>query len=456
MNYLIKNARAIAAATACPNADSLRISGGRITEIAVGLSPIENELCIDARDCVIYPGLINSHHHLAQSVLKGVPAGLDVELGQWLAAVPFRFWPHIDPALMYDAALIGLSELLRSGATTCCDHHYLYHAASTPELEDALWAAADTLGIRLLLCRGGATTLGSHKGLANTGIVPESIEQMLRRLERTRQRYHQPGPNAMRRLVVAPTSLMHSSTADDLRQLARFARDHDLKMHSHLLEVDFDQQQAVEKYGMTAVEYAESVDWLGPDIWFAHLVQATAADIQKLAATGTGISHCPTSNLRLGSGIAPVLAMQRAGMSITVGLDGSASSECGSMIQELNLAWLLQRGVHGAAATTLEQCLEWGSANAAELLGLDDIGSIEVGKAADLVLYDISGFRYQGLHSIEQAPLLCGEPVVVKHSFVNGRQVIVDGDIVGLDIERLRHSVQAGISRLLKKTGQVG
>jgi 8-oxoguanine deaminase len=445
MNYVIQNARAIAGH---PSADSLRIVDGTILEIGTRLSATFDEQLIDARDCVIYPGLINTHHHLAQSVLKGVPAGLNAELGEWLASVPFRFWPHIDAELMYDAAMIGLSELLRSGATTCCDHHYLYHAVSTPELEDALWAAADTLGVRLLLCRGGATTVGSHRGLASGGIVPESIEQMISGLEYSLKRYHQAGSNAMRRLVVAPTSLMHSSSPDDLRQLARFARAHDLKLHSHLLEVGFDEIQAQKEYGMTAVEYAESVEWLGSDVWFAHLVKANAADIAKLAATGTSISHCPTSNLRLGSGIAPVTTMQQAGMRITVGVDGSASAESASMIQELNLAWLLQRGVHGASATELSQCLDWGSSNAATMLGLDDIGTIAIGKACDIVLYDISHYRYQGLHSVEQAPLLCGEPVIVKHSFVNGRRVIVDGDIVGLDEEKLRHSVQDGLQRL--------
>ena len=410
MNFVIKNARAI---VGHPYANSLRIVDGTILEIGRDFTAncgeqINDEHVIDAHDCVIYPGLINTHHHLAQSVLKGVPAGLNVELGEWLASVPFRFWPHIDGELMYDAAMIGLSELLRSGATTCCDHHYLYHAASTPELEDALWAAADTLGMRLVLCRGGATTVGSHRGLANAGIVPETIEQMISGLEYSLKRYHQPETNAMRRLVVAPTSLMHSSSPNDLRQLARFARSHDLKLHSHLLEVGFDEVQAQEKHGMTAVEYAESVEWLGEDVWFAHLVQVTEADIAKLAASGTGISHCPTSNLRLGSGIAPIIAMQQAGMPITVGVDGSASAECASMIQELNLAWLLQRGVHGAAATELLQCLDWGSRSAAAKLGLDDIGEIAIGKACDIVLYDISHYRYQGLHSIEQEPAICG------------------------------------------------
>ncbi|RDV29432.1 amidohydrolase [Alteromonas aestuariivivens] len=449
MNYLIQNARAIASGT--QHAADIRIGGGVITEIGHSLAIRPDETLVDASNCVIYPGFVNTHHHLAQSALKGVKAGLNQGLGEWLASVPYTYWPHFTPELMYDAALIGLSEQLRSGVTTCADHHYLYHQASTAELEDALWQAASDLGIRLVLCRGGATVQGSHKGLLNNNIVPETLDLALHRIDASRRRYHQSGARPMRQLVVAPTSIVHSCTPEDLKAFAAYAREHGLKLHSHLLEVEFDNIQAQQKYAMGAVEFAQSCDWLGKDVWFAHLVCTSAEDIRLLGESGTGIAHCPTSNCRLGSGIAPVLAMQNAGMPVTIGVDGSASAESGSMIQELNLSWLLHRALHGADATQVDTCLRWGSVNGARLLGLNDIGEIAVGQAADLVLYDLSHYRYHGMHSALEAPLLAGEPVHIKASFVDGRQVVEDGEVMGLDKPALMARMQTGMRELVER-----
>ncbi len=446
MAYLIKGAEAVFGSA---GATDIRISGGRITEMGAGLEPAAGEEVINARGCVVWPGLVNTHHHLAQSIMKGVPAGLNQNLGDWLASVPYRFWPRVTPELMYHAAKLGLYELLRSGATTCADHHYLYHATTSPELEDAVWQAADELGMRLVLCRGSATEVGSHQGMIEHGISPETLDQILDRLEATRSRYHQSGPDAMRKLVVAPTSLVHSSSADGLKAQAAYAREFGLGMHSHLLEVGFDEQQAQAKYGMSAIDYAESCGWLGEDVWYAHLVHCDAHAIDRLAATGTRIAHCPTSNCRLGSGIAPAIAMRAAGISVTMGVDGSASAESGSMLQELNMAWLIHRAMHGPEATTLERVLEWGSLNGAELLGLHDVGELAAGKAADLVLYDIHQPRFAGVHSPLLAPLMCGEPVSVKYSFVQGRVVVKDGQIPGLDESELTARVQESVAQIL-------
>ncbi|MEP1552719.1 MAG: amidohydrolase family protein [Paraglaciecola sp.] len=464
MNYLIKNATGILASSTIKTTSQfqsksesapcdIRISQGLISKIGQGLELINNETLIDATNCVIYPGLINTHHHLAQSVLKGIPAGLNSGLGDWLAAVPYRFWPNIDAQLMYDTATLGLAELLRSGATTCCDHHYLYHESVSPEVEEAVWQAATDIGMRLVLCRGGATSIGSHKGLKGGGIQPETVEQMIKRLDDSRSRYHQADANAMRRLVVAPTSLIHSTRAEDLKALAAYARRHSLKMHSHLLEVDFDERQSRMLHGMSAVQYAEECGWLGEDVWFAHLVKASTQDIDLLAKTRTSISHCPTSNCRLGSGVAPVIAMENSGMNITLGVDGSASAENASMIQELNLAWLLHRSIHGPEATSAEQIVKWGSQNAAKLLGLDAIGEIKVGKAADVVLFDMSHYRYWGNHSQTLAPVIAGEPVEVKTVLVNGRMIVNNGEIKGIDLDKTQSSLIQGLVRLKQKVG---
>jgi len=448
---LIRNARAIHLAPGTPpNATDLRLHDGLIAEIGHDLIPQPDEELIDAHDCVIYPGLVNTHHHLAQAVLKGVPAGLNQPLGEWLVSVPYRFWPHITPELMYSAAKLGLYEQLRSGATTCADHHYLYHANTSDEVEDALWQAAEELGIRLVLCRGAATASGSHKGMRAGRITPETLEQALARLERSLSRYHDPSPEAMRRLVVAPTSLVHTSPSNDLQAFARWARAHGLKLHSHLLEVGYDEECTQAKFGLSAIDYAESCELLGPDVWFAHLVQADADGIRSLAHSGTSIAHCPTSNCRLGSGIAPILAMREAGMRITLGVDGSASSEAASMMQELNLAWLLHRSQGGADATSVREVIDWGSRNGAELLGLNS-GRIAVGAAADLGIYSLESPRFAGMHVALEAPLLGAEPVNLKYSFVAGRPVVRDNQVLGVDEQTLYAEVRRGIEALLQR-----
>ncbi|GGO88027.1 8-oxoguanine deaminase [Marinobacterium nitratireducens] len=451
MHYLIQNARAV---FDVPGTSDIRIRAGLITEIGSGLQPAPDEIPVDASGCVAWPGMVNTHHHLAQSVLKGVPEGLNHGLDDWLVSVPFRFWPSITPDLMYHAAKLGLYELLRSGATTCADHHYLYHAHSSTEVEDAVWQAADDLGIRLVLCRGSTTTRGSHQGMKSSNIEPESLGQVIERMDRSRQRYHQDGDMAMRKLVVAPTSLVHSSTPEDLRACADYARQHGLKLHSHLLEVEFDEIQARKKYGMSAIDYAAHCDWLGEDVWFAHLVWSDEHAVKLLAETGTGIAHCPTSNCRLASGIAPAIAMQDSGISITLGVDGSASAESGSMIQEANLAWLIHRAAsRNPQATTADMAIHWASRNGAQLLGLKGTGEIGVGKAADIVLYDIERPRFSGVHSPLYAPLLCGEPVDVKYSFVQGKPVVDNGSIRNLDEAELVANVKQEVGRLLARIG---
>lgn len=448
MNYLIRDASAVFSSTS-PDASDIRIRDNRIVELGRGLLQIEDETLIEARGCVVWPGLVNTHHHLAQSLLKGVPEGLNQGLGDWLGSVPYRFWPHITPELMYHAARLGMYEMLRSGVTTCADHHYLYHRDTSPELEAAVWQAADELGMRLVLCRGFATETGSHKGMARHAIQPETLEQVLQRLDASLACYHQPQADAMRRLVVSPTSLIHSTGPVALETLADYARANGLRRHSHLLEVAFDDQQARSKYGLSAIDYAAEQDWLGPDVWFAHLVHSDAQVIARLAESGTGIAHCPTSNCRLGSGIAPVPAMAAMQVPVGIGVDGSASSESGSMLQELNLAWLLHRAVAGPAATSPEQVLRWGSAGGAALLGFADLGEIAVGKLADLVLYDLQQPRFAGVHSTLMAPLLCGEPATLRYGFVNGRLVVEEGRVAGLDEADLIRQVQASVQALL-------
>ncbi|WP_017446474.1 amidohydrolase family protein [Gayadomonas joobiniege] len=445
MKYLIKNADYIFSQ---PEKTDIRIDGSRIIQIGKNLLIKEGEQVIDAENTIIYPGFVNTHHHIAQSVIKGIPTGLNQNLSAWLASVPYTYWPHFTPELMYWAAKLGFYEQLRSGVTSCADHHYLYHKNTSQELEDAVWQAAAEVGIKLVLCRGGATVRGTHKGMQKNNIEPESIDLALKRIDDSRTRYHQTTADATQKIVVAPTTIMHSAKADDLKSFASYARNHKLRLHSHLLEVDFDEQTAQEKYQMSAVQFAQSVDWLGPDVWFAHLVKTTNSDINVLAQSGTGIAHCPTSNCRLGSGIAPLLKMRDAGMPISIGVDGSASAEAASMLQEINLTWLLHRAVGGANATHLQECVHWATESGAKMLGLDNVGRIEVGQQADLVLWDITHYRYQGIHEKAYAPIMAGEPAKIKMSFVNGIPVVKGGEPINLRYSELTQNLTEQIQLL--------
>jgi len=441
---LIQNARAIWSNPGCTD---LRIEDNKVLEIGHNLPTQNNEHRVDASGCVIWPGLINTHHHLVQSALKAVPEGLNHDLNHWLSSVPYRFWPKFNPELVYYCAKLGLYELQLSGATTCADHFYWYHADSSQEMEDALWQAAADMGMRFVLCRGGATQRSHHRGMNTTAFKVETIEQMLARLEFSLDHYHQRPEDALQKLVVAPTTLAYSAAPDHLRELASFARDKQLKLHSHLLETSADNEFCLERYALSAVDFAESVNWLGKDVWFAHLVKTNTAAIQKLASSGTAIAHCPTSNCRLGSGIAPALAMNNAGMPITLGVDGSASSESGSMIQELNLSWLLQRAQNGADALEMDEVLHWATLSGAAVLGFPNLGALAAGQCADLVAYDLNEPRFAGVHSIDYAPLICAEPIAVKHCFINGRHIIDNGEHTSCD----RQSLLAELRQCMKK-----
>ncbi|MEM0954751.1 MAG: amidohydrolase family protein [Pseudomonadota bacterium] len=426
----------------------VRVVGQRIQEIGRDLDVHPDTETIDADDQLLYPGLVNTHHHIAQSLFKAMPGGINLGLGDWLAAVPYTVWPLLTPDSLYVAARLGFAELLRAGCTTCADHHYLYHRDTSPALEEAVFQAASEMGIRLLLCRGGNTVAGTHRGFSSTALVPETIDLCLQRLQDTVSRWHDTSPEAMTRVAVAPTSLVHSHTADHLQALGDFAKSHQLKRHSHLLEVPNDNEAAQATHGKGAMDYAASVGWLDQDVWYAHLVHVDAKDIQQLADSGTGIAHCPTSNCRLGSGVAPVPAMAAAGVRVSLGVDGSASAESGSMVSEMNLSWLLHRALHGPDTTDADTVVHWATRAGAELIGFSDTGLIAEGMLADLVLYDLDAPRFQGVWDRALAPVYCGEPLTASAVMVNGEWRLRDKVILGLDADRLREDARQEQTRL--------
>ena len=425
------------------------VQDNRIAAIGAALPTPADAEVFDASGLLLWPGLVNTHHHLVQSILKGMPAGIAADLNDWLPAVPFAAWPHVTPETMYAAARIGFAELLRAGCTTCADHHYLYDGSDNAmELEAALIQAAAETGIRFVLCRGGATIHGTHKGFASSDRLIESRDLWLRRMETTLNSHHDPSPDAMFRLVVAPTSVIHTTEPDDLLELGLFARAHGLKRHSHLLEVQHDENMARSLRGTSAIEYTESVGWLGDDVWYAHLVYADNAGIERLARTRTGIAHCPVSNCRLGSGVAAVPSMSAAGMQVTIGVDGSASAESGSMVNEMMQTWLIHRAIGGASATSARKVLDWATSAGADLLGLNT-GRLVPGACADLVFYRLDDPRFMGVWQPALAPVLCGEPVLARKVMVNGRWVVDDGVVLGIDYAELAGSARRERERLI-------
>jgi len=425
----------------------IRISQGRIA--AVGDVPaLPGDTVLDAGGCVITPGLISTHHHLFQSVLKGIPAGIDAPLEPWLRLVPYTHWHLIDEEALRVAAEIGMVELLLSGCTTVADHHYLFSPAHDFDAAEILFDTAARLGMRLTLARGGNT---QGRVFDNDDLLPmpvQTLDEMIDHVGRLAARYNDPGPDAMTRVVMAPTTPFWSLPPEELQPIAAAARGMNVGLHSHLSEtrnyVDF----SLATHGMRPIEFVARHGWVGPDVWYAHLVHVDDEELAILAATGTGMAHCPQSNGRLGSGVAPADRFAAMGGHVSLGVDGAASNEACDMISEMHTAWMTHRAVKGAGAVRCEDVLRWATAGGAAVMGLDAVGTIAVGKSADIAIFDLSHPRYAGLHDPLIAPVACGGGAHVRHLLVRGRQVVADGAVPGVDLVHLSARAGAVVRRI--------
>lgn len=425
----------------------IRVSNGYIQEMGPELQPQPGERLVDARNCVVYPGWVNTHHHLFQSVMKGIPAGLNEPLFGWLASVPYPRLARLTEADIETAAWLGLAELVLSGTTTCADHHYVYSGGVSGAMAPILFEVAEQLGIRFVLCRGGATEPSRHPSYAKS-MVPETLEDMVTDIEQLVGRYHQREDDAMRRVVMAPTTPTFSVNPDTLKELARSARAMGIRMHTHLSETQDYVRYCRDVHGTTPVEFCHRHEWLGSDVWFAHMVHVSDEELPLLAETKTGVAHCPQSNCRLGSGVARIPEMAKMGIPISIGVDGAASNEAADMIQETHTAWLIHRAVGGAQATTIEEVVHWGTRGGAEVLGLPAVGHVAPGHAADLAIYPLEQLRYSGLHDPGIGPVASGGGATPRHLFVQGRMIVENGAIPGLDLHALRAKAQAAVERL--------
>ena len=400
------------------------IRGGVIAAVGPGLQT--SGTVIEARGCVVTPGLVNTHHHLFQSLTRAVPGGQDALLFGWLKTL-YPIWARFGPEEMFVSAQVGLAELALSGCTMTSDHLYLYPNGA--RLDDTI-AAAQEVGLRFHPTRG-AMSIGETAG----GLPPDSlVEREAAILEdsiRVVDAFHDAGDGAMIRVGLAPCSPFTVSR-DLMREMALLARDKGVMLHTHLAENDEDIAYSLAKFGCRPGEYAESLGWVGDDVWHAHCVKLNCSEIDLFAATGTGVSHCPCSNCRLGSGIAPVRAMRDRGVKVGLGVDGSASNDAGNLAAEARMAMLLQRVANGAAAMSAREALEIATLGGARVLGRHDCGSIEVGKRADIAVWDMSGIEAAG--TWDRVALLLAGPAKVRDLIVEGRQVVRAGQIMTIDL----------------------
>lgn len=423
---------------------ALRIKDGLIAEMGA-LTPQAGETVIDARGCVVTPGLVNTHHHLFQSLLKGL--ALDLALDDWLMAVPFTWWPHFCADTLAIAARVGLAELALSGATTVCDHHYVFSDRYDFDPAEVLFSEAGRMGLRFVLARGGMTKGRAFTDPALPPSPAETLTQFIDGIIAAADRWHDPSDLAMTRVACAPATPTFNVEPDELPQIAQAMRARGLRLHSHLSEnrgyVDFTQA----RFGQRPVPWLADKGWLGPDVWYAHLVELDAAEVAILAETGTAMAHCVQANARLGSGIAPADALHAAGGVVSIGVDGAAANEAADMGAALYATFATHRATKGVGATRAETVLHWASAGGARALGLARCGTLAPGMAADIAIFDISAPRNMGLHDPALAPILTGA-AAVRHSFVGGRPLVIDGRLPGLDLADLAEDARSARARL--------
>ena len=403
------------------------LRGGVVAAVGHGLTTTGR--VVQAKGCVVTPGLVNTHHHLYQTLTRAVPGGQDALLFGWLKTL-YPIWARFGPEEMFTSTQVGLAELALSGCTLTSDHLYLFPNGS--RLDDTI-AAASEVGLRFHPTRG-AMSIGESDG----GLPPDSLVELeaaiLEDMIRVVDAHHDSAEGSMLRVGLAPCSPF-SVSRDLMRNAAILARDKGVMLHTHLAENDEDIAYSLAKFGCRPGQYAQDLGWTGDDVWHAHCVKLDAAEIDLFARTRTGIAHCPCSNCRLGSGIAPVRALRDAGVKVGLGVDGSASNDAGNLMAEARQTMLLQRVALGADAMSAREALEIATIGGAQVLGRPDCGSLAVGKRGDVAVWDVSGVESAG--SWDPAALLLAGPTRVRDLFVEGRQVVGDGQMLTIDLPRV-------------------
>ena len=430
----IKTPLAIFTANDLDASGGLVVENGRIVELlGAGQQPAAPcQQVFDAREHVVLPGLVNTHHHFYQTLTRAWAPVVNQPLFPWLKTL-YPVWARLTPEKLALASKVALAELLLSGCSTAADHHYLFPGGLENAIDVQVEAVRE-LGMRAMLTRGSMSL-----GEADGGLPPQQTVQqgevILADSQRLIGQYHERGDGAQIQIALAPCSPF-SVTRDIMRASAELADELDVRLHTHLAETLDEEDYCLRQFGLRTVDYLESVGWLGPRTWLAHGIHFNPEEIARLGAAGTGVCHCPCSNMRLASGICPVHDLETAGVPVGLGVDGSASNDASNMILEARQALYIQRLRYGAEAITPERAMGWASKGSAKLLGRSDIGELAVGKQADLALFKLDELRFSGSHDPIAALLLCGADRADR-MMIGGTWRVIDGQIEGLDVAKL-------------------
>lgn len=422
------------------------VEGNRITAVGPGPAPrTGGETVVDGRDCLLTPGLVNTHHHLYQWVTRGL--AVDSTLFEWLTTL-YPVWAGIDEHAVHTGATGALARLALTGCTTSTDHHYVFPREGG-DLLGAEIRAASQVGLRFHPTRGSMDLGRRDGGLPPDGVV-EDRDAILAASADAVRRWHDPSPDAMVRIALAPCSPF-SVTGELMRSSAELARELGVRMHTHLAETSDEEDFCRERFGCSPLDYVEGLGWTGEDVWFAHAVHLDDDAVKKIGATGTGVAHCPSSNARLGAGIARTRDLRDAGAVVGLGVDGAASNEASSLLEEVRHSVLFARAVGGPTALTVRDALELATLGGAGVLGrAGEIGSLEVGKLADLALWRLDGLAHADVAD-PVAALVLGSPPPLELLLVDGRPVVERDRVLTVDTDAVARDCAAVHRTLLEK-----
>ena len=435
-SLLIKNASSI---VTCDNNDTVHSSSNLLIENGVityiGKEEKKADKIIDASGCFVYPGLINTHHHLFQIFTRNLPQVQNMELFEWLTNL-YEIWKNLNNDVVYYSSITAMGELLKTGCTTCFDHHYLFPQKNSEMLLDSQFAAAKDLGIRMYASRGSMDLSKKDGGLPPDSVV-QSLDEILKDCQRVVEKYHDPSKYSMSMVALAPCTPFNV-TGELLKQSAVLARDLKVRLHTHLCETKDEEVFVKEKFNMRPLEYMESLGWVGNDVWYAHGIHFNEKELKFLADTQTGVAHCPISNMKLSSGICRIPEMLELGVPVGLAVDGSASNDGSSLLEEMRVCYLLHRLNSSNKAPTGYDILKIATNGGAKVLGRDDIGSLEVGKAGDLFMIDMRRLEMVGANFDPKSLFgTIGWKGSVDYTIVNGKVVVEKGKLISVDEEKM-------------------
>lgn len=426
----------------------LLVEGNVVKEVGKGLAVREGVRVLDCSGCVVVPGFVNTHHHFYQTLTRALPAVQDAKLFDWLKYL-YEVWKNLTPDAVYWSSALAMAELAKTGCTCTTDHHYLYPNNFGGDIMSLQFEAADRIGMRFSPTRGSMSLSKKNGGLPPDSVV-QSEDEILRDSERCIKTFHDNSTFSMHKIVLAPCSPF-SVTKSIMKSSSALAREYGVRLHTHLCETKDEEQQCLDMYGVRPLELMRECDLIGPDTFYAHGIHFNDEELQILKETGTHIAHCPSSNMRLGSGICRVREMLDLGINVGLGVDGAASNDSSDMLGELRSALLLQRIRYGAKGITAKEVFKIAEENGAKMLGYDKIGRLEKGWAADIAVFDVSTIPYAGSASDPMASLIfCGTNHETKYTIINGKIVVDDGHLIAFDEKELASKASAISTQMIK------